>query len=196
MNLNTAEYSEELYWAAFRYVAGEMSDIESDEFEQRLADDADLCATVAEVSALVLSVAAVRSVDASATEPDRPVTLVTPARTSGKRAAGSVSRAAAILATVGCIALALLAAGRFRDDAGNVQVGDAGVIDAETLVLAWADNRPVEVPNFELVADDSFSDELAVPDWMLAGVSLAELENSEHSDMPADQVLPDDMDFF
>lgn len=178
MKTNETHFTDEDFWQAFRYVAGEMSGEEQMEFEALLETRLSLCLAVAEASALTLTVA----VDASSTKTvPSPVILD---RCSSTRGRSSHRRIAAVISLASCLILAVFVG---KHTVPTLVTETTSGADAELLVAAWADG----IENQE--ATDAFTDEepvteLQVPDWMLAAVTLSEQvsddplnENTIHS---------------
>ena len=182
MGSQKIQISDEQLWQAFRYVGAELSTGEAEAFEQQMLGDVSLCEAVAEATTLTLTVAA-------STQPRH---LVVPLSATLSQNAGPVGRyriVALTAAMCGCLALIVALSGfRHRtDDSADVDA-QADATDAELLVAAWADNVGAQTDD-EADYDDSIRRELAVPDWMLAAVTLSDLEAREHSDMPDDMEL-------
>ena len=185
---NSKTSSETQLWEAFQYVSGDLTVEESEQFELRMADDADLCDAVAEATLLTLSVAELPagsesiSLQAAATQEQVP------------QQSRSAHRAiATIVSLTCCLALGvfLLRSPSAPSPASSTEatVADQTTDNAEDLVNAWADSFADEESETEVAV----ADELEVPDWMFAAMTLPELED-EHSDMPINELMPDDME--
>ncbi len=189
MSSQKNQFSDEQLWQAFQYVGAELSTAEAEALEQQMLRDVSLCEAVAEATMLTSSVAA----------SGRPRHTIVPTSVSSSQNAGPAGRnqvVALMAALCGCLALVVVSSG-FPDVPNGLAgvVAQADSIDAEFLVAAWADNFAAQTDE-ESEYDEFVQQELAVPDWMLAAVTLADLGAVEHSDMPVDGLMPDDMELF
>lgn len=165
---------------AFRYVAGELTADESEVFEQQMLADQSLCEAVVQavaVGTLVASAAMDFSAAASSTKVScvvhKPAThLAQPIRRSYSYLATSVT---------GCLCLFMLMAIYSKSTMTLSQTSQVvQQDDAALLVSVWATESAEAV---DLASDESdlLAEELDVPDWLLAAVSIAGQE-----EFPAD----------
>jgi anti-sigma-K factor RskA len=189
MSSHRIHFRDEQLWQAFRYVAAELSVTDAEAFEQQMLQDAALCEAVAAATMLLSNVAA--SGRQSRTMPPSSATLSRPPGFAGRFRTVAVTAA-----TCCCLALVLLLS-RFPDTSTETigLVAQAAATDAELLVAAWAEDFELQADE-ESEYDDSVQQELAVPDWMLAAMTPLDLDALERSDMPLDELMPDDMEFF
>jgi hypothetical protein len=162
--------SDDLAWRAFCYVAGELSPVDAEQFEQLLADDLSACEAVASLTELSLSARTVlesQSVTAAHVAPDAP------------------SRASRVLATVAAMAsLVLLTFILSVPNRSDVPLaGNQERSRSELILSHWM--SPIETPHentteeFEspaedrlLVAYDSEGEVGPIPAWMFDAVRL------------------------
>ena len=163
---SSAHTSEENLWQAFLYVAGELSSDEAEAFEQRMLEDLRLCEAVAQATQLSCDIAATDISTAS----DRPNI----SKAAGETIWSSRRNLLATFAALCClIVFGFVASQRnFTNESVAEGLGTQNV-EAGLLVSAWAAaGDPVD--DFES-ADETDGD-LDVPGWMLAAVSMSELE--------------------
>ncbi|HIE99932.1 MAG TPA: hypothetical protein EYG03_10205 [Planctomycetes bacterium] len=189
MSSQKIQFSDEQLWQAFRYVGAELSTGEAEAFEQQLLRDVSLCEAVAEATMLTSTVAA----------SGRPRRMIVSSSTTLSHSAGPARQyrmVALTAALCGCLALVVVSSG-FRDVSdGSVDVvAQSDSADAELLVAAWADIFAAQTDD-ESEYDEFVQQELAVPDWMLAAVTLADLGAVDHSDIPVNGLMPDDRELF
>ena len=177
MSDHQSKHSDEQFWQAFQYVAGELSAIESEVFEQRMLEDVSLCEAVTEAALLTSSVAAARRPQ------QKPVVPVSVPYQQSDRS----YRATAVIAVVCCCVLVAMVAAnfsQFRVGSGEETLA-AVPSEAELLVNAWvessSEDASPEAEGVELRPQD-----LDVPDWMLTAVSLADLDHSADADGPGE----------
>ncbi|MDG1894727.1 MAG: hypothetical protein P8J37_07455 [Fuerstiella sp.] len=178
------QFSEQQLWQAFRYVGAELSVADAEAFEQQMLQDAALCEAVADVILLLSSVAV----------SGRPRHVGASAALSRKSQFGGRSRTVAVTATV-CCCLALVLMLPQLPGTSETTVVQTETADAELLLAAWAENISIQTDE-DSEYDESVQHELAVPDWMLAAVTLSDIEQLKNSDMPVDELVPDDSGVF
>ncbi|MCP4784998.1 MAG: hypothetical protein GY903_17770 [Fuerstiella sp.] len=186
MSSQKIQFSDEQLWQAFQYVGAELSTIEAEALEQQMLWDVSLCEAVAEATILTSTVAA----------SGRPRHSIVSSYSTISQTAGSAGRnrmVALAAALCGCLALVVVSSG-FRDSPTEV-VAQADSTYAELLVAAWAENSALETVE-ESEYDESIQQELAVPDWLLAAVTLSDPDAVEFSDIPVDGLKSDDMELF
>ena len=171
--MNTKKYNEKQFWQACRYVMGELSDAEFEQFEDQLAVDIRLCDDVIEATRLM---ACAQTVDPVLSRQLMPAVVHVPQSSNLSRTLASIAALAA------CVVLLFVAT-----LTSPPPVADP---NAEVLVDAWLENALDNEPA-EVLDNDEYAPELDVPDWMIAGVSLAELE-FDHTGMP-DDLMPEDL---
>lgn len=184
--ISTSESRDERLMKAFRYVANEMSADESDSFELAMLEDQALCDAVVQATTLTTALA---------TSAGRPqTTTVRPAVVASKAAdVRSSNRSMAAIATgiAVCCCLGLLVSISQPQPDSEIAIYTEQE-DAELLVGVWTDeamaDSVIEVEDSEIVAD-----ELDVPDWLLAAVTMSDLEGTG-SDLSADEFLTDDIE--
>ncbi len=182
MNGQKIQFSDEQLWQAFRYVGAELSTVEVEAFEQQMLRDVSLCEAVAEATKLTSTVAA--------SGLPRHMIVASPATLSHHANPVGRYRIVALTAALcGCLTLIVVLSG-FRDtsDGAIEAVAQLDSTDAELLVAAWVENYSAQTVD-ESEFDETIQQELAVPDWMLAAVTLMDLETSERSDVPDDVEL-------
>ena len=159
MKNKRSNFSEDELWLAFQYVAGELSTVEAEVFEQQLRDCVSLCEAVVEATLLTSAVAGSQQYEA------RPAVATAVSRQTNRGHSGI-----AALVAVCCCIFAVFIATQFSDTAAVVAVEST---EAERLVDAWADTFSTD--NHQEVYNTDFQQqELDVPDWLMAAVSLAE----------------------
>lgn len=173
--MTTTDHNDEQFWQACLYVMGELSEAQQEQFEDQLACDPKLCDCVIEATQLM---ACAQTVDPVLSRQLLPQSA--PAE-AGTRIGRSLASAAALAA---CLALLFVVTRPVTPPA----TADP---DAEVLVDAWLSNG-LEFESTEATEDEEFTPEIDVPEWIIAGVSLAELELDDGS-MP-DDVMPDGED--
>jgi hypothetical protein len=180
---------DEQLWQAFRYVAAEFSVVEAEAFEQQMLQDSALCEAVAEATMLSSSVAA---------SGRRYGPIAPPIGTLSLNAGVSqrYRTVAFTAATCCCLALVIILSGHSDiSESPTDDIVQTDIADAELLVAAWVENLVGQTDD-ESEYDDFNQQDLAVPDWMLADVTLSEIEGLERRDMPVDDIVPDDMELF
>ncbi|MEQ9411113.1 MAG: hypothetical protein RIK87_25600 [Fuerstiella sp.] len=202
--------TEDQLWRAFRYVAGELSASEVEDFEQQVLTDVTLGDAVAEATLLASAVASgcadasVSSVTKRKPTTSKPaasscsIGSVLPVATpSSSPVVGSGRRVIAAAATIVsclCFAMLIFRPGVPVDSITElVEAEEPGSV--EMLVTVWVDSSD-SLTEFEAELEEPVEPELDVPDWMLAAVSLTAI--SEH-DRPAgvdEDLMPDDRDLF
>lgn len=126
---------EELDWLAFRYIAGELSEPEAAEFEERLAVDQAAREAVARSVELTSTLAATR--EESTTVEAGSATSRTWKAVAGR---GSLSRSRwGLLASTAALALLTTIVWWPSSSRDEVSVTDAETHDAEQLVAMWSD---------------------------------------------------------
>ena len=169
--------SEEQLFQAFQYVAGELSASEADCFEQRLQVEPLLFEAVAEATILTSAVLTSKARQTHVTCSGQS----TPVR--------SISRSiAAVVAMACCLVLTVLLSSSHEPETAATNVEDA-----ELLVSTWADSF-AEQAEYESEVEDQADQNLDVPDWMLAALTLSEVSDVETSDMPVDSLMPGEME--
>ena len=151
----SSKVDEDLNWLATQYVLGELSGADRESFETRLAGDVAACEAVMSASRLLLTVQAVSAAPTPA--------VSTPATNLRRSARGAWAAVAAV-----CMAVVALCLIPFStpDTVESVASNDS----AAQLVSLW---RTGGVPDEDLEeVDDSVDDDVAVPGWMIAAVSL------------------------
>ena len=175
--MTTTDHNDEQFWQACLYVMGELSESEREHFEDLLAQDTRLCDCVIEATQLM---ACAQTVD-----PVLSQQLMLTSAPAGAERSTRISRSlASVAALAACLALLFVVTRPLNPPA-------AADPDAEILVDAWLNNG-LEFESAEIAEDEELTPEIDVPDWMIAGVSLAELELDDGS-MP-DDVMPDGED--
>ena len=172
--MTTTDHNDEQFWQACLYVMGELSETEREQFEDRLAADVKLCDYVVEATQLM---ACAQTVDPVLSQQIMPATASAQQSTQIGRSLASFAALAA------CLALLFVVTRPVNPPA-------AADPDAGVLVDAWLDNG-LDFESADETENEVLTPEIDVPDWMIAGVSLAELELDDGS-MP-DDVMPDDL---
>lgn len=188
--MTAKEKLNELDWLAFLFVAGEMSDADSESFELRLAGDQAAREAVARQVELTQTIAAASVVE-PLSETAQPVVAARQTADWWSAAAWLAAASAACLLGVS-IYYATRPATRSHSDSprdGDATVAGVDATLSPQLAFAWLETRdelslvgddadfslPVTDENAEdsLNADSFASDDeqLAAPDWMLAAVS-------------------------
>ena len=173
MDSNQERPENDRLWLAFQYVHGEMSVEDAESFEQQMLEDGDLCAAVAETSLLMSAIA----ISGESTEASQCTQRHVPARPVA-------SRVAAILSALCCCAGLIVFLSQ-TSMVPSAEFGDAaGMSEADMLVAAWADTaisteRPEEDETD--VADEL---ELVIPEWMLAGLSGVDIDETDQPQLP------------
>lgn len=152
---------EDRLWRAFLYVSGELSNGESDEFERLMLEDDQLCEAVIEATQLTSAVAGSRSVS-----PQVVSMTDLPPLTASKLRRG---RWAGLVAICCCMFVVVVTSQFSTLSDPSVAVSETA--EAEQLVDAWADSRSTEVLA-EIDHSDFGPQDLEVPGWMMAAVSL------------------------
>ncbi len=176
-------YSDEQFWQAFQFVAGELSADQSELFELQMLDSPAMCEAVAEAVRLTSAVAADSGKSTAVLSPTmvRCQAAVPRRSTSGKSAI-------AMVATVCCCLLLLLVVSTDSGSEPSVAATDKATVEAELLVSAWAAGFVDDVEDDVNLAETA-THELDVPDWMLAAVTLSDDEDAgskSSSDTQAD----------
>ena len=177
----SSKASEEQLWQAFQFVSGELSVDETKRFEERLESDPFLCDAVVEATLLTSSVLHC--------QPEESATQVIHSHSRGR--AHNFSRSiAAVVALACCLILAVVLSNMPEAETETVQ---ADVIDAEVLVTTWADSFAADIEDIPEI-DEQTDQDLDVPDWMLAGLTLNAKVEVNSSDMPPEILQPGDME--
>lgn len=152
-------------WWATRYVLGELNPTEAAAWEARLADDEAACLAVAEASRLLLGLqAALRA----------PV-IVLPAAAAAPGKSARRSAGGRTLTTLLTTAVAVVFAGWLNWSTPSPVIDDGSAV---TLVEMWRDGERVaptagsDADLDEVAGADPVGDDVAVPNWLLAAVSL------------------------
>ncbi len=148
-------------WQAFLYVSGELSADDAQAFEDQMLEDSLLCEAVVQASRLTSAVA-----DSLRVSP--PTVVATPNRRPIRNRREVFAACVAVCCC--CCLVAVLVTVQFAATP-ETQVSFSGPTEAEQLVDAWADSFSND---FSTEADhgDFVQQELDVPDWMMAAVSL------------------------
>lgn len=164
----------ELNWLATRYVLGELSVAEHAAFESRLADDVAACEAVASASRLVLAGQRAMSsgtvpASTSSLEPAGRGRPTPAALTRSVRGAWSVVAVASAAIAVACLFLV-----RSPREENSVVVDASKVVSPSPaeLVSLWRSGTDSVVVEPEEIEIEPGDDDMAVPGWMLAAVSL------------------------
>ena len=161
-------FSDDQFWQAFQFVAGELPDAQSEAFELQMLDSPTLCEAVSEAVRLSAAVAA-------GVESPKPIARPTIVRceSPSRRRRSFGKSVVAISATVCCCLLLLLVVSSDSNFESAIAIDDDATEEAELLVSAWASGFADDVGD---EADDAEFDqqELDVPDWMLAAVTLTD----------------------
>jgi anti-sigma factor RsiW len=174
-----------LNWLAMQYVLDELSDADRVAFELRLADDLVACEAVAEASRMNLTLHAALAESTSSDsggKNDRVNRVVAPTPRRSWLAVGTA------MISVACLFMAIAYWPHESADPGVSQAepsgqsaGDrsgvnrsAGIRSAVELVSMWRDGMQVAESNLEDAEADLHEpvSDVAVPDWLLAAVSL------------------------
>lgn len=190
MNEEQRQFSEDEHWLAFRYVAGELSVTEAEAFELQMLDDPRLCDAVVEAGMLTTTIAS--------TEKQSPTVSVAAVRQEQRSSPRPQTAIASIVAVCCCLVVVVLTARlATTPDVGGESVASSGSADAgdvEVLVDVWADGISDDA-EIESLETDVLSQDLEVPGWLMAAVSLDAGESSGSERLPADSLL-DDMELF
>lgn len=187
MDQNPTQIPDDIFWQAFRYVTGELVEAEDVAFEARLENDAVACEAVCEVTKIVYAVSAVPN--ARSTKPVVKATVLRPAANSGRSLAATI-------ASIACCLLLLIMLGRQSQDVSEVaSMSETGSSDAELLLAAWIDSRGPLVED-ERGHEDSVAEDLDVPEWMLAGLTLSDVEEVNGTEIPGEHGIPEDSELF
>ena len=181
MNKEQKQFSEDDHWLAFRYVSGELSAADAEAFELQMLDDPRLCDAVVEAGLLVTTIASTEKQPAAAREKQR----VSP----------RPQTAIASFVAVCCCLLVVSLAARLATtrDSGSESVassGSAEVENVEVLVDVWIDGISDDA-EMESIEADLLSQDLEVPGWLMAAVSLDVGEPSASDRAPAGSLLDD-----
>jgi len=185
----TPEFDDELNWLAFRYVAGELTEEQTESFEARLADDLAACEAVAAMSELAVSAQSAAAVEKS----ERVRVAESPHKLRVR-----IRSWIAIGSTVVALGWLFLLSGNRSD---RTEIGPAGPVtrsDAQTaadLIARWSQSEESEftseLPEIAPLdlngAGDSGRPD--IPTWMIAAVSLenAASRSDDVPDMPSDR---------
>lgn len=196
VNMNHSELNtpEGRTWLAFQYVSGELSVDGVEAFELAMLADASLCEAVAEMTAVC---SAVRQLPANtgavgnntaantvATATQVSLAVVTPTEVKARKS-GTGMMLASLVTVVCCGILAVvvsslpnstdrpeLAVSSLEDSA--VEIPAADVVAAELLVDVWANGAVVVVVvDHEFDESELATDDLEVPEWLLAAVAIS-----------------------
>lgn len=175
-----------LLMEAFRYVSGDLSAAESESLESRMLEDTELCEAVVTATRLGLAVSkchgATYETTAAATVRDRAseehsvagVRVSCPTRTSHRHSAGPSARMAMVVLTFVCCFCVAIGIRMHNIRSVEAPVVSAAPDQAELIVTAWAESFAAEpVEDFGEVP----ATELAVPDWMLAGLDMSDMSD-------------------
>ncbi len=177
MNVKDTSFTESQFWQAFEYVAGDLSPEDSEAFELRLLDDVPLCEAVAAAVQMTSGIAACKVPSALSTNATGLPAVRRLENRSSQTAPASRAIAAMIATSCCCLLLAFVLSTTHlkpgQTMAGNLQDAD----DAEWLVSAWAAGKTDE-PMWE-TDEREYEQELDVPEWMLAAVSLPDADTNE-----------------
>lgn len=165
----SSNVDDELNWLATQYVLGELSDVDRDGFEERLAGDLAACEAVAEASRMNLALHA-----AFATSTTASTTVVQNQRSLPAAIHQSWHAVGAAIVAVACLFLVMVLGWRSSNDPLHVQVASRSDHSAIELVSRWRTEMKFAEVDAEDAEDDwhESSADIAVPDWLLAGVSL------------------------
>jgi len=170
------KYSDDQFWQAFQFVAGELSADQSELFELQMLDSPAMCEAVAE---------AVRLSSAVAAESNKAATVLSPTvvrcEAAMPRRSTSGKSAVAIVATVCCCLLLLLIVPTDSGSESSVAATDKATVEAELLVSAWAAGFTDDFED-DVNLSETDQHELDVPDWMLAAVTLTDDEDPDSND--------------
>ncbi|MCP4170925.1 MAG: hypothetical protein GY758_09165 [Fuerstiella sp.] len=189
MSNQKIKFSDEQLWQAFQYVAAELSVADTEAFEQQLLLDVALCDAVATATVLTSTVAAGGRQRGTLV----PSCVTLPQKSHPK----ARHRMVAVTASACCCLALVLFLSLLPGTSGDLSVSTAqeNVADAEWLVAVWSENF-ADHADEESDYDDSAEQELAVPDWLVAAVTLPDVDEIQRSDMPTDKLMPDDMGLF
>lgn len=150
----SSKVDENLNWLAMQYVLDELPVAEREAFESRLAEESAACEAVMAASRLMLTAQSM-STERNVGHP------VSKSRRS--------SRAAWTAFAVACVAVAVVCLFPFvpADRVDSVANSDPAAVE---LVSLWRTGNVPEVDSDEV--DESDDDDVAVPGWMIAAVSL------------------------
>ena len=177
MNDPQMQFTDNQLLLAFRYVAGELTVDESEFFEQQLLTDQSLCEAV--VEAVFLG-----SLVASSSAPIAATRLKLNSSCVVRPSLEPVRRSYSYLVTgvTACLCLFMLMAIYSRSTVQPIGVSQmVQQDDAELLVSVWA-TEPEEAGDLALDESDLIVEELDVPDWLLAAVTIAGLEEFPAAD--------------
>ena len=178
----TSEVRDENLLQAFRYVASELTADESDSFELAMLEDPSLCDAVVQVTSLTTAISATASQPAKLARP----TVVVNQIASERPARATTTAIATGIAVCCCLALLVVVS----QPASNVNIasvtGSVEQEDAEMLVGVWTDEA-ISGAAVELEESDIVPDDLDVPDWLLAAVTISDLDGMGTE-------LPDDIE--
>lgn len=158
-------------WQAFLYVSGELSADDEQKFEDQMLVEPLLCEAVVDASRLTTAVAdGLRFLPSSVVPTVAATGLKTTLATTNRRPIRSRREVFTACAAVCCCLAAVLMTVQFAATP-EAQISGVQPTDAEQLVDAWADSYSNE---FATEADhgDFEQQQLNVPDWMMAAVSL------------------------
>lgn len=171
-NQTEATFTEEQLLLAFRYVAAELPTDEAEEFEQQMLTQQSLCEAVVQASSLSSLIA---SSTPQLTVQHPKVQLDVAAKTSVVK---SSRKSRSLLMTVisACLCVLMLSAINRTDKGPASAVSQTSENDdAELLMSVWA-NEGEESVEPSLDESELLSDELDVPDWLLAAVTISSSE--------------------
>lgn len=185
-------FTEEQLWQAFRYVSAEMSPEEAESFEDRMLANTDVCEAVAEATRLTGIIAV------SDIKPDASLVCLAEDVSATRPWWSSVAASTAVcccLMLIGLMTLRLQTVDESPSGHETVMESADGLADAELLVNAWVDSVSAEdVLDSDTV--ESVQADLDVPEWMIAAVTLSDIEGVDGDDMPVERLMPDDVELF
>ena len=192
MNHSELNTSEGRTWLAFQYVSGELSVDGVEAFELAMLADASLCEAVAEMTAVCCAVGQVSAITgavgnytaASKVATATQVSLAVAAPAEFKVCKSGTGMMLASLVTVVCCGILAVVVSSLPNNADRPELAvssleDSGVenhsadlVAAELLVDVWA-NGAVVVVDHEFDESELATDDLEVPEWLLAAVAIS-----------------------
>lgn len=178
---------DENLWQAFLYVSGDMTEAQSELFEERLLEDESLCEAVSHAVRLTAAVAE-GDVDHSVLRP-APVLSVQAGPAERRRNPAATVKGHSGIAALAALAMCLCvmwAISGFQDrEPGGAVALETSETDAEWIVSVWAEESAMAATGPDELEGD-LDEDLDVPDWLVTAVSI--------SDTEADFMESDDMD--
>ncbi len=169
-----------LMWWATRYVLGDLAPAEIDAWEARLLNEEAACLAVAEAARLILGLQTALQIPAASEPPPVAVAqLVKTTRTGRRTPAGPT------LAMLLTSAVAVVFAASLNWSTPSPVIDDGSAV---TLVEMWRDGERVaptagsDAEMDEVAEAYPVGDEVAVPNWLLAAVSLERSQKNRADD--------------